>query len=61
MPIRILVPSRHPQKSAADMLSRKSQQKLSKVNFTDDDITIFLGEYLSEPKPMCFSTLRPGR
>jgi 50S ribosomal protein L16 3-hydroxylase len=31
-------------------------EELNKVRFTEDDITIFLGEYLSEPKHNVFFT-----
>lgn len=31
-------------------------EQIAKVQFTADDITIFLGEYLSEPKPSVFFT-----
>lgn len=44
-----LKPSAHPAEISAAMLSDISAQ-LAKIKFTDDDMTIFLGEYLSEPK-----------
>jgi 50S ribosomal protein L16 3-hydroxylase len=40
------------------MLERISHE-LAKVRFTDDDIAIFLGEYLSEPKPHVFFEAPP--
>jgi 50S ribosomal protein L16 3-hydroxylase len=47
------------------MLSQVAAQ-LNKVRFTEDDITIFLGEYLSEPKSSVFydppaAVLTPAR
>jgi 50S ribosomal protein L16 3-hydroxylase len=48
-----LAVARHPAEISRAMLSRVSGE-LSKVRFTDDDIAIFLGEYLSEPKPTVF-------
>lgn len=44
-----LAPSRHPAEINRAMLSRVAEE-LAKVRFTDDDVTVFLGEYLSEPK-----------
>jgi 50S ribosomal protein L16 3-hydroxylase len=44
-----LVPARHPAEIGKPMLDAVSTE-LAKVRFTDDDIAIFLGEYLSEPK-----------
>ena len=44
-----LKPSKHPAQLDPAMLQSVAQQ-LQKVRFTDDDIAIFLGEYLSEPK-----------
>jgi len=44
-----LSPSNRPARIDAAMLDQVSQQ-LQKVRFTKDDITVFLGEYLSEPK-----------
>lgn len=44
-----LKPSKHPAQLDAAMLQSVAEQ-LQKVRFTDDDIAIFLGEYLSEPK-----------
>lgn len=48
-----LKPSTHPAEIGTDMLA-KVAAKLAKVRFTDEDIAIFLGEYLSEPKPNVF-------
>ena len=48
-----LAPSRHPAEISHNMLAQIAAE-LSKVKFTDDDITIFLGEYLSEPKANLF-------
>ena len=39
---------------------RRIAEELNKVRFTEDDVTIFLGEYLSEPKHNVFFT-RPGQ
>ena len=44
-----LKPTRHPAQIDGAMLAQVAAQ-LQKVRFTDDDIAIFLGEYLSEPK-----------
>lgn len=40
-----------------DMVAR-IRDELNKIRFTDDDITIFLGEHLSEPKPSVFFEAR---
>ncbi len=48
-----LVPVKHPAEISRTMLSRIAAQ-LNKVQFTESDITIFLGEFLSEPKPSVF-------
>jgi 50S ribosomal protein L16 3-hydroxylase len=48
-----LEPSRHPAEISRSMLSRVAAQ-LNKVQFTEADITIFMGEFLSEPKPTVF-------
>jgi 50S ribosomal protein L16 3-hydroxylase len=42
--------SRHPAEISRSMLTRIGSE-LRKIQFTDDDIAIFLGEYLPEPKP----------
>lgn len=44
-----LAPSKHPAEISAPMLAKISDE-LNKVRYTPDDIAIFLGEYLSEPK-----------
>ena len=44
-----LKPTTHPAQIDAAMLENVGEQ-LRKIRFTDDDIAIFLGEYLSEPK-----------
>lgn len=44
-----LKPTRHPAKIDSAMLAQIGAQ-LQRVRFTVDDIAIFLGEYLSEPK-----------
>ncbi len=48
-----LHPTKHPAEIGNAMVSQISAQ-LNKVRFTDDDITIFLGERLSEPKHSVF-------
>jgi 50S ribosomal protein L16 3-hydroxylase len=60
-----LKPNAHPAEISTPMLSRIVEQ-LNKVQFTDDDIAIFLGEYLSEPKANVFfnaplKSLTPAR
>lgn len=45
-----LTVSKHPAELSRAMISRFSSE-LNKIRFTEDDFTIFLGEYLSEPKP----------
>jgi len=52
--------TKHPAKIDRSMLSRVCKQ-LAKVKFTENDIAIFLGEYLSEPKQNVFfdSPVRP--
>jgi 50S ribosomal protein L16 3-hydroxylase len=44
-----LAPSKRPAEIGKPMLAAIAAE-LAKVRFTDDDIAIFLGEYLSEPK-----------
>lgn len=44
-----LAPARHAAEIPAPMLARVTAE-INKMQFTEDDITIFLGEYLSEPK-----------
>lgn len=48
-----LKPVRHPAEISKDMLDRIGRE-LKKVEFTADDIAIFVGEYLSSPKPSVF-------
>jgi 50S ribosomal protein L16 3-hydroxylase len=45
--------SKHPAEIDRAMLSRVASE-LSNIRFTEDDMLIFLGEYLSEPKPTVF-------
>lgn len=48
-----LAPSKHPAEISRSMLAQVAAQ-LNKVQFTETDITIFLGEFLSEPKTNVF-------
>ena len=48
-----LTPTRHPAQLPEELLSQVTDE-INKMRFTDDDITIFLGEYLSEPKASVF-------
>ena len=48
-----LTPPRHPAEISRPMLVQVAEQ-LNKVRFTEADVTIFLGEYLSEPKANVF-------
>jgi 50S ribosomal protein L16 3-hydroxylase len=48
-----LVPSTHPAEISRAMLSKISAQ-LHRIRFDESDIAIFLGEFLSEPKPNVF-------
>lgn len=48
-----LIPSKHPGEISRTMVSRVAAE-LAKVRFTNDDITIFLGEHLTEPKATIF-------
>ncbi|AMP15409.1 cupin domain-containing protein [Collimonas pratensis] len=45
--------SKHPAEISTSMLTQISDE-LNKVRFTDDDIAIFVGQYLSEPKASVF-------
>jgi 50S ribosomal protein L16 3-hydroxylase len=45
--------TRHPAQIDQTMLTTVATQ-LRKIRFSDEDITVFLGEYLSEPKPSVF-------
>ncbi|MGZ3253515.1 MAG: JmjC domain-containing protein, partial [Burkholderiaceae bacterium] len=55
-----LSPQKHPAEISKSMLTRIASE-LNKVKFTEEDIAIFIGEYLSEPKPNVFfdSVTRP--
>jgi 50S ribosomal protein L16 3-hydroxylase len=44
---------KHPAEISRSMLTKVTAE-LNKIKFTQDDINIFLGEYLSEPKPNVF-------
>jgi 50S ribosomal protein L16 3-hydroxylase len=46
-----LKPARHPAEISRAMVSQVAEQ-LAKLRFDEEDIAIFLGEYLSEPKPL---------
>lgn len=48
-----LAVSKHPAKISGAMLSHIASE-IAKIHFSEEDITIFLGEYLSEPKPNVF-------
>lgn len=50
-----LEPSAKPAEIPKDMLGRLADE-LNKMQFTEDDFAIFLGEYLSEPKHNVFFT-----
>ncbi|MGZ3184528.1 MAG: JmjC domain-containing protein [Telluria sp.] len=50
-----LKPAKHPAEIPKEMLARVADE-LNKVRFTEDDVAIFLGEYLSEPKHNVFFT-----
>ena len=50
-----LVPTKHPAEIPREMLATVAEE-LNKVRFTDDDVTIFFGEYMSEPKHNVFFT-----
>ncbi|WDZ97500.1 cupin domain-containing protein [Herbaspirillum sp. WKF16] len=52
-----LKPTEKPAELPAAMVAR-IRDELNKIRFTDDDITIFLGEHLSEPKPSVFFEAR---
>ena len=51
-----LRPTNRPAEIGSAMLAQVARE-LNKVKFTADDIAIFLGEYLSEPKPSVFFDL----
>ena len=46
-------PTSHSAEIPADMVTQVAQE-LNKIRFTDEDMAIFLGEYLSEPKAQIF-------
>ncbi|MFC3110460.1 JmjC domain-containing protein [Undibacterium arcticum] len=48
-----LKPTKHPAEISRNMLTQIAAE-LNKVQFTEDDIAIFLGQHLSEPKPSVF-------
>lgn len=48
-----LTESRHPAEISSAMLARVASE-IAKIRFSQEDIAIFLGEYLSEPKPDVF-------
>jgi 50S ribosomal protein L16 3-hydroxylase len=48
-----LTPATHPAEISRAMLQAVAAE-LNKVRFTEDDVAIFLGEYLSEPKATTF-------
>jgi 50S ribosomal protein L16 3-hydroxylase len=50
-----LQPAKNPAEIPRDMLATVAEE-LNKVRFTEEDITIFLGEHLSEPKHNVFFT-----
>ena len=51
-----LQPSKHPAEIGKDMLDTVARE-LKKVEFTQEDIAVFIGEYLSSPKPSVFFDL----
>ncbi len=48
-----LKPSAHPAEISKDMLDQVTHE-IKKLEFTSDDITVFIGEYLSTPKHSVF-------
>jgi 50S ribosomal protein L16 3-hydroxylase len=48
-----LKPTAHPAEIGSAMVDRFAEE-LEKVRFTREDVAIFVGEYLSEPKPSVF-------
>jgi 50S ribosomal protein L16 3-hydroxylase len=48
-----LQPARHPAEIPAQMIQQVSEE-LQRIRFDKDDISLFLGEYLSSPKPQVF-------
>jgi len=55
---RDLAPSIHPGEISKAM-TEKLASKLGKIHVTNEDINIFLGEYLSEPKPSTIFKVPP--
>ena len=51
-----LRPCKHPAEIGKDMLDTVARE-LKKVEFTQEDIAVFIGEYLSSPKPSVFFDL----
>ncbi len=54
-----LKPSSHPAEISKSMLDT-IEHEFNKVAFTKDDIALFIGEYLSSPKPSVFFNLPPS-
>jgi 50S ribosomal protein L16 3-hydroxylase len=50
-----LEPARHPAEIPRELLADVTEE-MNKVRFTEEDVTIFLGEHLSEPKHNVFFT-----
>jgi 50S ribosomal protein L16 3-hydroxylase len=50
-----LAPAKNPAEIPRDMLATVTEE-MNKVRFTEEDVTIFLGEHLSEPKHNVFFT-----
>jgi 50S ribosomal protein L16 3-hydroxylase len=48
-----LAPAKHPAEISTSMIDQIGEQ-IAKIQFTEDDVTVFLGEYLSEPKSTVF-------
>lgn len=48
--------SKHPAEISKDMLAKVAHE-FKKVEFTQEDIAVFIGEYLSSPKPSVFFDL----
>lgn len=51
-----LTPCEHPAQLGKDMLDKVAGE-FKKLEFTQEDITVFMGEYLSTPKPSVFFDL----
>jgi 50S ribosomal protein L16 3-hydroxylase len=50
-----LAPAKHPAEIPRELLADVTEE-MNKVRFTEEDVTIFLGEHLSEPKHNVFFT-----